>query len=119
MALHESIDLHNLITLMCGKLDSTDKSPYDEIELISHGKNPFNDLISFLSQHPNVKQSDSVTFHPSLSLNIFDKIKSGIASTIRGDQFNNVGATMFEVVDNLSSELSGDAFVKELSVVKC
>ena len=91
--------------------------------LFTYGVEEFTELIAFLSEHHSVKSSKSVSMHSSLSSRIFDRIKEGVVALIWCSLFPTMGAKLFEIVDGplkgkALSELSGDSYVKELSIIE-
>ena len=120
--LQKSVDMHTFICKTCGSLDNS-PTPYNEVALFTYGVDEFTELIAFLSEHHSVKSSKSVSMHSSLSSRIFDRIKEGVVALIWGSLFPTIGAKHFEIVDGplkgkALSELSGDSYVKELSIIE-
>lgn len=121
--LEACLDLHGLLTKLCGAKSVEKPTPYDDVDLYTHGIEEFSLVLQHLSKLPAVKQCPSINLHPALSSKIFEKIKCGLASVIWGDNFTNVGAAVFEMVDgplkgNTLADLPGDAFVTEFSIVE-
>ena len=122
-SLKDSVDLHTIVSQLSGTLQGQ-ATPYNEISLFQHGLKDFELLVQYLSDHHCVRNSPQLVnnFHPVLASKIFSNVKEAIASTVWGNNFHKVGATMFEIVEgpekgHVLSKLSGDAYVEEFSVV--
>lgn len=117
--LRKCLDFHDIIQLLCGK-KINDSAPYDPVPLAVYGLEEFRHFVEYVASCAHA-QGKSVTFHPALAVQIFDKLKQAIASTIWGINFHNVGAKMLVILTGdlkgkTISELQGDGFVTELSV---
>ena len=121
--LEACLDLHGLLTKLCGAKTVEKPTPYDDVDLYTHGIEEFSLILQHLSKLPAVKQCPSINLHPALSSKIFEKIKCGLSSVIWGENFTSVGTAVFEVVDGplkgkTLADLHGDAFVTEFSIVE-
>ena len=90
------LDLPRILQSVCGSSSSTGK-PYDEVSLMLHGAEEFEELILHLQSTPHLACEKDLTFHRVMSSRIHDNIKNGIASTVWGDHFSCVGSKMFVI----------------------
>ena len=116
------LDMHRLVSLLCGTRDPEKAVPYDNIALTLYGCEEFDELYKYIASIPRIAGNKSVTFHPALAHNQYDSIKKSLASIIWGDNFAEVGTKIFKVSagplsGQFISELDGDPFITEFTKV--
>ena len=93
------VDLPTLLQKVCGSMSTLiSGKPYNEVNLLLHGAEDFEELIGHLEKAPYLSNSPDITFHKVMAPRIYDSIKNSVVSTVWGDNFLNVGAKMFEIV---------------------
>ena len=118
--LSKCLDLYKLVCLLCGK-SSSSPLPYDPVALTLFGQQEFSEFFAYFSQLPRLKALGDLSFHPALAFKAHDRIKTAIASTLWGENFNSVGEKMFVIRDGPQKgkricDLFGDSSLVELSL---
>ena len=115
------LDLHSLVSMLCGLRAEAEQNPYDLVLLCLYGLEEFKEIYNYVSSIPHLT-SRNLSFHPALAQQQYDKIKSTVASIIWGDNFQEIGSTLFKIISDpltgkLLSELEGDSFITEFTTV--
>ena len=79
--LYRCVDFHVLISLLQGQVSNKSK-PYNQVALAKHGLCDFTAFVDHVNSLPHIKDDDSLCIDSALSVQIFDKIKSALASLI-------------------------------------